>query len=47
MKVNVEDSQMLKAIEPDQLAAYLQANGWYEARPFLDNATVWQLGDDK
>lgn len=46
MKVNVEDSQMLKAIEPHQLAVYLQANGWYEARPFLDNATVRQLGND-
>lgn len=45
MKVDVQDSQTLKSVEPPQLAAYLQAHGWHEARPFLDNATVWLLGN--
>ncbi len=46
MKVIVEDSQILKAIEPDQLAAYLQTHGWHEDRPFLDNAIIWLLRRD-
>ncbi len=46
MKVIIEDSQTLKTIEPDQLAAYLQTHGWHEDRPFLDNATIWLLRRD-
>ncbi|MCL1473086.1 hypothetical protein [Argonema antarcticum] len=46
MKVTVRDSEILKTIEPSQLAAYLQAHGWYKDRPFLDNATIWLYKKD-
>ena len=41
MKVTVRDAEILKTIEPQQLKNYLQSHGWYEDRPFLDNATIW------
>lgn len=41
MKVTVRDVEILKAIEPQKLRDYLQAHGWHEDRPFLDNATIW------
>ncbi len=47
VKVIVRDSETLKTIEPDQLAAYLLAHGWYEDRPFLENATVWLYKGDE
>lgn len=37
--------EVLKTIDPNQLKAYLQARGWYEERPFLDNATIWLKQD--
>lgn len=47
MKVTVRDVETLKTIEPRQLATYLQAHGWYEDRPFLENATIWlHRGED-
>ena len=46
MKVTVRDSETLKNIEPKHLAAYLQAHGWHEDRPFLDNATIWLYKKD-
>jgi hypothetical protein len=45
MNVSVRDAEVLKTIEPEQLKAYLQARGWYEDRPFLDNATIWLKQD--
>jgi hypothetical protein len=45
MKVTVRDAEILKTIEPQQLREYLQAHGWYEDRPFLDNATIWLKQD--
>ncbi len=45
MNVSVRDTEVLKTIEPNQLKAYLQARGWYEERPFLDNATIWLKQD--
>lgn len=41
MKVTVQDAEIIKNIEPQQLREYLQSHGWYEDRPFLDNATIW------
>lgn len=41
MNVTVRDTKILKTIEPKQLRDYLEAHGWYEDRPFLDNATIW------
>jgi hypothetical protein len=41
MKVTVQDSQTLETIELNQLRNYLQAHGWHEDQPFLDNATLW------
>ncbi len=46
MKVTVRDSETLKTIEHSQLTAYLQTHGWYEDRPFLDNATIWLYKKD-
>ena len=33
MKVTVEDAQIIKNIEPQQLTNYLQSHGWYEDGP--------------
>ncbi|MCF2148499.1 hypothetical protein IQ276_019125 [Desmonostoc muscorum LEGE 12446] len=41
MKVTVQDAEIIKNIEPQQLREYLQSHGWQEKRPFLDNATIW------
>jgi hypothetical protein len=45
MKLTVQDNEILKTIEPQKLRDYLQAHGWYEDRPFLDNATIWLKQD--
>jgi len=41
MKVTVQDTEIIKNIEPQQLREYLQSHGWHEDRPFLENATIW------
>jgi hypothetical protein len=41
MKVTIKDVDILKAIEPYQAAAYLQANGWHEWRQIPNKASVW------
>ena len=41
MKIRVEDAQIIKNIEPQELRDYLQSHGWYEDGQFLDNATIW------
>lgn len=41
MKVTIKDVDILKAIEPYQAAAYLQANGWQEWRQIPNKASVW------
>lgn len=41
MKVTVQDAEIIKNIEPQQLREYLQSHGWQEDRAFLDNATIW------
>lgn len=45
MNLTVQDNEILNRIEPQQLRDYLQAHGWYEDRPFLDNATIWLKQD--
>lgn len=45
MNLTVQNNEILKTIEPQQLRDYLQAHGWYEDRPFLDNATIWLKQD--
>ncbi|MFP4099578.1 hypothetical protein [Coleofasciculus sp.] len=47
MNVTVRDIECLKSIEPKQLQAYLKAHGWYEERPFLDNAMIWLKQDEQ
>jgi hypothetical protein len=47
MKVTVRDAEILKTIELQQLKDYLESHGWYEDRPFLDNATVWLKQEPK
>ncbi len=52
MKINVRDVQninveILKSVDPKHLRAYLETHGWYEDRPFLDNATIWLKQDSE
>ncbi|MBF1988073.1 hypothetical protein [Fischerella thermalis] len=47
MKVTVQDAEIIKNIEPQQLKEYLQYHGWHEDRPFLDNATIWHKQAEK
>ena len=41
MKLPLPDVEILKSVEPKQLRTYLENHGWYEDRPFLENATIW------
>lgn len=41
MKVTVQDTEIIKNIELQQLREYLQTHNWHEDRPFLDHATIW------
>ena len=41
MKVTVEDAQIIKNIEPQELRDYLRSHGWHEDGQFLDNAIIW------
>ena len=47
MKLTLEYSVNFEPIAPEQLAAYLQANGWSKDGYFLDNATIWHLPKDE
>lgn len=47
MKVTVQDAEIIKNIEPQQLKEYLQSHGWHEDRPFLNNATIWHKQAEK
>ena len=47
MKLTLEYSVNFEPIAPEQLGAYLQANGWSKDGYFLDNATVWHLPKDE
>ena len=47
MKVTVQDAEIIKNIEPQQLKEYLQSHGWHKDRPFLDNATIWHKQVEK
>lgn len=41
MKATVRDLDVLKAIQPLQVATYLRANGWHEQSRIADKASVW------
>lgn len=41
MKVTVKDSETLEKVDINQLRQYLQICGWYEDKPFLENAILW------
>ena len=47
MKVTVRDSEILKTIEPNVLAAHLTRFGWHEQGRIYDNAgAIWRLKND-
>jgi len=41
MNVTIKDIDLLKAIQPQQVAKYLQAKGWQQQRQIADKATIW------
>jgi hypothetical protein len=41
MLVTIRDPQILKALEPNRLRAYLQAHGWQEKQPLKNHASLW------
>lgn len=45
MKVTVGESDILKAIEPNVLEAYLLANGWQKGRQFYQGL-IWHKKND-
>lgn len=52
MKITVRDVEIInvetiKSVEPKHLRAYLETHGWYENRPFLENATIWLKQDSE
>lgn len=41
MKVTARNPEILKSVKLENLRNYLLDSGWYEDRPFLNNATIW------
>jgi hypothetical protein len=41
MKVTARNPEILKSVKLESLRNYLLDSGWYEDRPFLNNATIW------
>ncbi|BAZ11376.1 hypothetical protein NIES4071_32020 [Calothrix sp. NIES-4071] len=41
MKITARNPEILKSVKLENLRNYLLDSGWYEDRPFLENATVW------
>jgi hypothetical protein len=41
MKVTARNPEILKSVKLESLRNYLLGSGWYEDRPFLNNATIW------
>lgn len=41
MDVTVKDIELLKAIHPQQVATYLQAQGWQQKQQITDQAIIW------
>ncbi len=41
MKVTARNPEILKSVKLESLRNYLLDSGWYEDRPFLENATIW------
>lgn len=46
MKAVIRDLDVLKAIEPPQVATYLQANGWNQESMIADKASIWIQQND-
>ncbi len=46
MKAAVKDLDILKAIQPQQVASYLQNKCWYEKRQIADRASIWTQKSD-
>jgi hypothetical protein len=46
MKAIVTDLDILKAIQPRQVATYLQNKGWHEQRQIADRASIWTQNTD-
>ncbi|HLP91799.1 MAG TPA: hypothetical protein VK184_24830 [Nostocaceae cyanobacterium] len=47
VKTIVQDVDILKGIEPEKLKGYLLKTGWYEGKPFMNNATIWYNTPEK
>ncbi|HEY9633822.1 MAG TPA: hypothetical protein V6D14_10475 [Coleofasciculaceae cyanobacterium] len=41
MNVTIKDIDLLKSIQPQQVAKYLQAKGWQQQRQIADKAIIW------
>lgn len=41
MNVTVKDIEILQAIQPQQVATYLQKHGWYQQNTVQDKASIW------
>lgn len=41
MNVTVSDLDILQAIQPQQVATYLQNHGWYQQNQVEDKASIW------
>jgi hypothetical protein len=47
MKVTVRDNKILKTIDPQILAEYLQTNGWHNEGLFYGKAWIWHKNSDQ
>jgi O-methyltransferase involved in polyketide biosynthesis len=41
MNVTIKDIDILKAIQPQKVAKYLQERGWQQQQQIADKATIW------
>ncbi|MBD2327837.1 hypothetical protein [Alkalinema sp. FACHB-956] len=46
MKATIRDPETLQSIEPNQVATYLQMNGWQQESFLPDKASIWTLGSE-
>lgn len=46
MNVTVKDIELLKAIDPQQVATYLQAKGWQQKQQIANQAIIWMKDNE-
>lgn len=46
MKATIRDAEILKAIDPSQVASYLEMKGWHRESLIPEKASIWTFADE-